>query len=212
MQSQLRDVEQRVKSYWFADGLAELIGGAAFLIIGSYFLLVELNSQAWWVGVLQAAFILIFLGAVYGGRKLIATLKDRYVYPRTGYIEYRVDKKSAGLRRVLAGITGVVVAAILVIFAPVEGRIDWVVALTSLVVGAVLMFGQARSAGHERFMILGLASVLLGMLLAVSGWPNGIALGLYYGGIGLASMVSGALVFQRFLRENPVRSEGSDGL
>lgn len=210
MQPQWRDVERSIKAYWFEDGLAELIAGALFLIIGLYFVLVEVSAQARWGGLLQAAFIVIVLGAGFAGRALIMRLKDQYVYPRTGFVEYRLDGRALRWRRVIAGLTAALVAAILIVFLPIGGWVDWVVALTSLVVGAVLI-GQARSAGHTGFFILGIASLLLGILLPIIGFLNGFALGLYYGSLGLAFIVSGAIAFQRFLHENPVRLQDHDG-
>ena len=37
MQSNFSEVEQRVKRYWFKDGLGELVGGGMILLIGLYF-------------------------------------------------------------------------------------------------------------------------------------------------------------------------------
>lgn len=211
MQFQLRDLEQRVKSYWFADGLAEISGGAAFLIIGFYFAFTELSLDAWWGGILQAAFVLVLLGTLFAGRVLIGSLKQRYVYPRTGFVEYKVDPKTLNARRLVAGVTAAAVAAILITFAPLEGGIDWVVALTGAVVGAVLFFGQARRAGLEHFAILGFVSVLMGFLLSISAWPDGYAIGSYYGGMGICFIISGTLAFRRFLRENPAPVEENHG-
>jgi len=33
MQSNLSDVEERVKRYWYTDGIGELIGGGMFILL-----------------------------------------------------------------------------------------------------------------------------------------------------------------------------------
>ncbi len=208
MQAQMKDVEKRVKGYWFNDGVAELIGGAVFVMLGIYFAATEmLGSSSLWGGILQVGFILILLGLLWGGRRLIAKIKNEFVYPRTGFVKYRVDQQQVNQRRIGAAVVAAVVAVIIVVLLPLEGPINWVAGLTGLLVGGVLIFGQARNAGIERFLYLGFLSLLLGVLASMVSWANGFALGLYYAGMGSAFMVSGAWIFWHFLRQYPISQE-----
>lgn len=211
MQSQMQQVERRVKGYWFHDGIGEMIGGAVFLVIGLYFALTELLGASSPVGgMLQAGFIVILLGLIYAGRVVIRRLKERYVFPRTGYLEYRVDNTHIRRRRIGAALTAAVIAVAVMTLLPFAGPINWVAAITGFVAGAILILVQARNTGIQRFFYLGLASILLGSAGAISGWPDAYGLCFYYAAMGLCFVLSGAFVFNRFLRDNPAQVEGHD--
>ncbi|MFN2298177.1 MAG: hypothetical protein ACK2UB_04960 [Anaerolineales bacterium] len=89
MEQQIDAAVKRGRAYWFADGFSELILGAFFLLLGSAVLLRV------WAG--QGAFLEGFATtaidfAVLKGVALLAAflaiwwLKDRFTYPRTGYV------------------------------------------------------------------------------------------------------------------------------
>jgi hypothetical protein len=206
MQAQFQRVERAVKGYWFNDGIAEMIGGAVFILIGIYFSLGEMLGSSSLLGSLfQMAFLLVFLGLIYGGRVLIKLMKEKYTLPRSGYLEYRVDKTHVNQRRIAAGLLAAIMALVLIVFLPLGGRVNWVVALSGLIIGSVFFLGQARTTGIQRFSFLGLISVGFGIGFAVSHLPDGFALGFFYSASGLIFLISGLLVFLRFLKENPVR-------
>jgi hypothetical protein len=59
----------------------------------------------------------------------------------------------------------------------------------------------------KRFYILSAAAVLYGVVLSVSGLPNGYNLGLFYGLMSLSFAISGGLTLKRYLDENPLPTE-----
>ena len=51
MQSNVSNVEQRVKRYWYTDGIGELIGGGMFILLGFYFAAQQyLGENSLWGG------------------------------------------------------------------------------------------------------------------------------------------------------------------
>lgn len=89
MERQIDSAVKRGRAYWFADGFSELILGVFFLLLGSAVLLLV------WAG--QGAFLEGFTTtavefAILKGVALLAAflalwwLKDRFTYPRTGYV------------------------------------------------------------------------------------------------------------------------------
>src|SRR6266508_3231018 len=103
METKLSDVEQRVKSYWYTDGIGELAGGGLILLIGLYF-----AGQEWLpegsVGrtLLESSLALLLIGGAAVTRWLVNALKARLTYPRTGYVEYQASQKNTSSRRLLA--------------------------------------------------------------------------------------------------------------
>lgn len=212
MENNLSDVEQRVKRYWYTDGIGELIGGGMFVLLGMYFALQEVLGQNSMVGgILQASFALLIIGGVFVGRWLINTLKTRLTYPRTGYVEYQINERGMRWRRILPVILGFVIAALTAAFVRLFQSFDSVVAVTGLIVSVILVVVQAKSSGLARFYVLGAASFVLGFGLSLSGLPEGYSLGLFYGLMGVCFFISGGLTLRHYLKANPMPAETENG-
>lgn len=213
MDNNFHNIEQRVQRYWYTDGIGELIGGGMFILLGIYFAAQQyLGENSTAGGLLQAGLIFFLLGGMVLGRWLIKALKARLTYPRTGYVEYQVDEHNRNRRRITVAFVAGLVAAFSIVFA---GRIvsflDMTLALTGILVGAILIFLQGRRSGLERFYVLGGMSIVLGIALALSGLPDGYGLGLFYGLMGVCFLISGGLTLRLYLEENPLPVEGQNG-
>ena len=212
MKNEISQVEQRVKRYWYTDGIGELIGGGMFVLLGMYFALQEVLGQNSMVGgILQASLVLLMIGGTFISRRLVTTLKTRLTYPRTGYVEYQVDERGTRGRRILAVILAFVVSGLTIAFARLFQFFDSIVAVTGVIVALILVVLRAKSSGLTRFYVLGAASLVLGFALSLSGLPNGYSLGLFYGLMGVCSLISGGLTLRRYLQENPMPAETENG-
>jgi hypothetical protein len=209
MQSNLSDVEQRVKRYWYTDGIGELIGGGMFILLGIFFAAQQyFGENSTLGGLLQAGLVIFLIGGMFIGRWLIKELKARLTYPRTGYVEYHVDQHNINRRRIIAGVVALLVAALTMIFArQVPSFLNITLALTGIVVGLILIFAQGRGSGLERFYLLGGISFVLGLILAFSRLPEGYSLGLFYSLMGVCFIISGGLTLRRYLQQNPMPME-----
>lgn len=210
MHQNLSDVEQRVKRYWYTDGIGELMGGAMFLLLGVYFSTQQYFGDQSLVGViLQTSFALILIGGMIIGRRLINTLKTRLTYPRTGYVEYPTTEKHAMWRRIFAFAIAMGVAMFSIVITRRIDAIDSMVAVTGVLVAIILLVKQGWSWGIPRFYVLSAVSLVLGVLLSISGFPRGYNLGAFYGLMGTAFAVSGSLTLRHYLKENPLPTEDS---
>ena len=212
MKTDVSDVERRVNRYWYTDGLGELIGGSMFLVLGLYFAIQDyLGPDSTLSGILQASLALILIGGAFVSRRLINSLKTRLTYPRTGYVEYRDNKKAAGSKRVLTFVLAFTIAALSMAFVAIFKSFDSMVAVTGFIVGMILVLLRAKSSGLMRFYFLAALSAILGLAISTSGLSNGYALGLYYALIGICFLVSGGLTLAHYLDENPLPAESSSG-
>jgi len=208
MKDETSQIERRVNRYWYSDGIGELIGGGVFFLLAAYFALQQfLGEQSFVGGLLQAGLILALIGVMYIGRRVVNTLKARITYPRTGYVEYRADARNANLRRVLALLTGMAVAALSVFVANRFNMIDGMVAVTGVLVAIIFMVKQGWISRLGRFFYLSAVSLVSGGILSVSGFPRGYNLGLFYALMGVALALSGGLTLKNYLRENPFPAE-----
>ena len=208
MQSNLSDIEQRVKRYWYTDGIGELIGGGMFILLGIYFALQEwLGPNSIVSGILQASLILVMIGGMFISRRLINALKTRLTYPRTGYVEYQVDERSMKFRRIWGMLLALAISSLTMVLVRLFHFFDSIVAVTGVGVGLILTILRTKASGLARFYVFAVVSVILGLTLAFSGLPNGYSLGLFYGLMGTSFMLSGGWMLQRYLHENPLPAE-----
>ncbi len=211
MQTNFSDVEQRVKRYWYIDGIGELIGGGLFLLLGLYFSAQQYFGDQSVIGViLQSGFALILIGGALVGRRLINALKTRLTYPRTGYVEYSTSGKNAVPRRMIAVVIAMAVAIFSIVITRKIDAIDAMVAVTGVLVAVILVAKQGWSTGVPRFYVLSAVSVILGIVLSVRGLPRGYDLGTFYGLMGTAFAISGSLTLRRYLKENPLPAENQN--
>lgn len=207
MDNNFHDVEQRLKRYWYTDGIGELICGGMFLLLGVYFSLQQYFGDGSLAGaILQSSLVIFLIAAVFWGRRLINLLKTRFTYPRTGYVEYHTTEKNT-LWRIFTVAIAMAVAMFSVVIARKFDAIDSTVALTGVLVSVILLVNQVWSARVPRFYILSTASLVLGIVLSISGLPAGYNLGMFYGLMGIAFAISGGLTLQRYLRKNPLSAD-----
>lgn len=205
------EIEQRVKRYWYMDGIGELMGGGMCFLLGLYFPAQQyFGEQSFIGGLLQAGFVVILIGGVFLSRRLVNVLKSRLTYPRTGYVEYRENNRNAIFMRVLAAVVAATVAVVSIFVARRFATIDAMAAVTGVLMAVILIVKQGWSSGVGRFYFLSAASLVFGGVLSVSGFSRGYNLGLFYGLMGIAFAVSGGLTLNRYLRDNPLPAEAAN--
>lgn len=211
MKDQFSSIARRTHRWKFAAGTTELMLGGIFFWAGLALLLPR--TPTFYLG-------LFMIGIVLSGF-LVEYLQRRYIYPRIGYIEYRVRPRK-GIWRLflvlacsLVGIGGLV---FLNHFAPdVLLHPAWVApALASLVGIALILYAFLVKQG--RFLLLGLISIALGLLLSPFGLGNVLTsdtfsivkLGFYFLTMGVCSFFSGVCTLRAFLRRTPLPTELPD--
>jgi hypothetical protein len=209
MKDNFSDVEGRVRRYWFTDGIGELLGGGLFMLLGLYFAAQQfVGDQSPLGAILQTSFFVLVIGGVFVGRWAIQQLKARLTYPRTGYVEYRMDDKKNMRRRIFAFALAMGVAMSGIFIARNITVIDSMTAWTGLLVAVILFFNQKWAYGVSRFSVMAGAALILGIALSVSGLERGYNLGLFYGVMGIVFVISGGLTLRHYLHENPMPVEG----
>ena len=151
--------------------------------------------------------LLVFVGGAFGVRWLVNTLKSRLTYPRTGYVEYRVNEKNVKMRRYIVIAVALVIAIASIRLADFIRGLESIVLVTGVLVGVIFIALRGKSSGLKRFYVLGGLAIVLGIALAYSGLPQVYTLSLFYGLLGIAILISGGLVLRRYLAENSPQLE-----
>ena len=206
MEEKMSNVERHVKRYWYTDGIGELAGGAAFLLLGLYFAGLEwFPSNTFVRTLLDSSLVILMIGGGYAVHWLVNALKTRLTYPRTGFVEYGTERKGSWLGSLLTGAIAFGAAMLLVILAKLTSPFNWLPSFTGLVLGATLMILSVRENGLRRFYLLGGLCIVLGLALSFS--KSSYSLSMLYGLIGVAAIISGGVTLMIYLRKNPMPVE-----
>ena len=204
----VKQVEQRVKRYWYTDGIAELASGGMFILLGVYFAAQGILGEGSLISIiLQISLMLVMIGGAFGVRWVVNTLKARLTYPRTGYVEYRVNEKEVRVRRYVVAGVAMVIAVVSILLVDHIRNLDSMVLISGLLVGIIFIALRGKSSGLKRFYVLGGLAIALGIILSFSGLSQVYNLGLFYGLLGIVILISGGLVLRHYLAENPPQAE-----
>jgi len=193
---------RRTHHYFYEDGLVETGVGLIFLVSGAviYSWVLVRGHHGWQIATALGMPLLILAGT-FLVRVMISQLKERLVYPRTGFVSYRQEKKGFGR---WVGVIGALLVALFILLAPpswpqmpaVEGL------LLALILGYLGYRGNV-----VRFYFLALAVVVVGVLTSALASDDLIGSALTFGGLGVLMMGSGIIRFLAYLQANPQTGE-----
>ena len=199
---------QKTRQYWHIDGLAELVAGGIFLFLGAYFFaLSALPPNSLLNTLLQAGFALIFIGSLLLGKRLVATLKARLTFPRTGFVAYRPPTNRS--RWISAGLAFLMATLVVALMATAPASLAWMPAITGLIVGGAWLIFASRL-GLPRFFLLAIASLVFGIGLSLTGLGDILGLAIYYALMSLTLLLSGGLTLRSYLKQAPAPQEEPD--
>lgn len=159
----LDKITLRSKQYWFDDGLVELLVGGLFAILAGFFWWqMATNAGGLVMGIAMAiAMPLIILVGAFGMGWLLRTLKERLIYPRTGYVTYARPQKNQRRRSRLLGLFfGLFFATLITQF-----RLEaWLPVLMGSALGLYFFVLGYRMA-LLRFQLLAIWSIAAGVML-----------------------------------------------
>ncbi|HMD71832.1 MAG TPA: hypothetical protein VKF41_10840 [Bryobacteraceae bacterium] len=189
------------------DGLPEIAMGLTFLFVGALSLAQVLLPRGS-AGFKTAVFGLAFLAPVLciGAPQAVKWVRRRYLIERVGYVESKpLGRKGMGMMIGLAFVVATVMSlalfAAVTRFSPAVTRFShpdrWVLAGTGLLGGAL----AALCGKLPRFVVGGVLMAVAGILTAFSGVSLQIGFAMLFGFTGLLALVSGGVVFFRFIRQ-----------
>jgi intracellular septation protein A len=229
LQSPVLRAEQRSWSYWFDDGLPNLVAGVACLLIGFGMLAAQARPRKPLVIVFGAIAFVLYGVVLIRMKQVIEWLKARITYPRTGYAAppyFTQDMDTLPLDLTVLTLNGadakkawntgrlhedrnrragLVVGLTLMGLAAawfIESR--WICLAAGILVGLAIWLGTRK---HERASwIEVVAFPFAGMYSLIFRTGKVDRLAVFVVGGGLALVLTGGLRLFQYLRRNPVPS------
>jgi hypothetical protein len=197
--------ERRTVQYWFEDGIWEMGIGAMNLLCALYFLIETIipPRTLWRVLWGVTAIPVFFLGAKFMARA-VRSSKEKWTYPRAGFISYRRQNDLKRSRRFSwrGAILGCAYGAAFNFLREISDFSAYLV-LLALSSGLVLLYIAANTS-ETRFFLLSAVIIGAGLFLAYVRVEFFIQLGIFFAIEGVALVVSGRTTFGQFVSHNPI--------
>ena len=193
------DAKTIARNVWqdsMRDGLMEMLLGAYFLLTG-----IVIYAD------LSALFI-IFMAFFPA---LAKKMKERFTYPRIGYVKFPDQDNNPG-KRILAALLAAVIAGGMVVILAQEGEktqtlYKWISLLPALIIVAAFSF-TGQKTGFVHHYAMAAFALLAGVIVPFVDLPRKMdTIALYLFVAGSVFFVWGAAIFLHFLRTYPIRSE-----
>jgi MFS family permease len=212
MSEQIDGIIRRTRGYWYSDGFVEIAIGGLFALIGG---LLFVQSRILPGSILMVAFAvgvpLLIIGGSLLSKQVVRSLKEHITYPRTGYVAYE-KKRDTGRRRWIVPAFALLLALayVLVDVFTSDTQVDLsrfgVAFTTGLIAGAAFAY-VGYTVGVARFYVLGVLAAALGVAASLAGLGDVLGTAVLFVGLGLAQVISGALVLALYLRRNQQAQE-----
>jgi MFS family permease len=209
MNSLSKDLTRTLR-YWYIDGLSEIAGGLVVLLLGLTDLLAALVTRLpYWNWILGIGQPLLIFGAALLTRNLLPKIKEKVTYPRTGYVEYRKRTPSQKLRRILLPfLVAFLISALLGVFNQLIPDRYWPLLLAACMGLAITYLGIWLDL--RRFYLEGFFCLVLGAALSWANLSDQWAAAYIFSGLGLMWVISGFIVFIRYLRSTAACEQGAE--
>lgn len=207
-QINIDEIMRNTRRYWFVDGLVEIMGGGILILVAiGYGFIDKIASETWRMlamGLLVPAFI---IAVSLFAKKGIARFKQRFTYPRTGYLTFkRQHSGGARARRiVLTILVAVTVSAVLAAFSSLIPE-RWIPAFFALFL-SIYTWYLGYYNGVARFNIIAAVTLAAGLFIVwlnLSGMLQVISM---LAATGLIWVISGVLAFFSYMKQTKPLAE-----
>lgn len=202
MNNTIESTIQRTRQYWYKDGFVEMNAGLTFILLSA------INGISAWASPSMGTAIFVAIGyplvillAIFGGRVWVKSLKEKYTYPRTGYVEYIKPERSSRVKRMVTAMFMAIVVSIVTMVLSRGLDPYWIVLGTGLLVAVFISF-MAFQIPLNRFYVLAVWVGLVSFIAAGLPISEDLRMGFLLAGCGLGCLIGGVSALLRYLREN----------
>ncbi|MBU1049015.1 hypothetical protein KKG90_03210 [Candidatus Bipolaricaulota bacterium] len=201
--NEIERTQQRTRSYWFSDGIAELVGGIAMALVG--FLMVA--SERTGVDMLATMALLAMILLFPASAQLVRLMKDRITHTRTGYVKYPRPTMSKRRKIIILSLLISVASAVFVALWGGEYTLDGGVGKVFFVgAGTGMAVAFAVRAVRLRLPRLFASAVVLAAMTTASGFADfGFVegMGLLLAVLGSTSVITGGVTLAIYISRHP---------
>lgn len=204
-QKDLQKIEKRTTSYWFEDGVFDIVVGFGLALLGlSYFAVEALQPVSWLASVAGLLQVILLMIVFFLLNRVVVKIKEQIVYPRTGEVKYQKRPGSERFKRALrSAVLSFLFAAAFSIFA-LAPKMHQVL---PAIVGGLFAFSfllLGLKVAVMRYYFIGVGVFVAGLLVSLL--PTGFInqTGLMFLAIGLIMVLAGGVGLWIYIKNNPI--------
>ncbi len=198
----------RARSFWYRDGLIDIVIGIASLLQNGFSLVIHFgNHESRWYWPVILTYLLLFFAFSARAPRIMAAVRERIAYPRTGYAEPGESRRTLGNTIVVLSI----IAIFALLLATRYGHFDtgrWIQEMP--VVGGLLyvVVGMyvAIHYGMLRYLLMGLFSIVLAVAINIE-CPSWLGTEIWLMGVSCAFLFAGGITVWNFVRTTPLSAD-----
>lgn len=196
MHDPLKDTQRLIQRTHLNDGLPELLIGFELFFLGTAYWMKSSLPDTWPMRIVDCVLALAFVALCLGSASVIKWVRIRLLMERTGFVQMKRDRNK--LRRFFLAFAACAVA-IAIVGSVTHGlrRDHWILVVLGILFGTAQIF----LAWMPRFFVNGILTLATGIVLGLSAVSIEFGLALFFSFVGLLSMISGLIVFARFLHK-----------
>lgn len=205
---EINETIKRTKRYWYVDGFAEIAVGILLMILMLFNQAVSLVNQQ----IAQIILRVIALPAliILGGRaisRIVSRLKEKYTYPRTGYVSYQPKDRSQRWKRVLrSGIAGLLAGTATSLIIGNISQVYQYLFVALLICLAYVYVGYVI--GLNRFYMNATVTLAMAAALILLDVSQNTFFQVFFFGQGLIWVISGSITLCNYLQATQPPLEG----
>ncbi len=204
-ETDLKEIERRTVRYWFEDGIYQMAIGVFEIVLGVFcWLFTKIPADLAWRAAwfLCAGPIIVVSGRLFLGK--IKPLKEKFTYPRAGFVAYQKRERGKfGLSTpglILGLIGGLAFSLGRAILEP-TGLLG--LPLIAGAFGAGISIWLTAKTGLWRYLGTTGICLIAGAGLSLARMAEMAALGAFWAILGFFGILLGGSAFLRFLRRHP---------
>lgn len=203
MNEKFVDVQKKAIQYWFIDGLAEMAAGLVGIFLAVLFgVWHQVFTWRWSLPViLVAAFVVSF-----GLRLIIQRIKARTTYPRTGYVSPFSGFESKWSIVILIIFSLILLGLNYYLSTRGSQALLWSPGLAGLIFTVIFVWTGVMTK-LKRFFILGIISLILGLILVLLKLDYFQGVSVLAGIVGLVLLVQGYQVRKIYLNQRTLTDD-----
>lgn len=196
----VKEMERRVFQSMSENGLLEMSAGFYLLVLGVLFLE-------------EPKLVAFSVFALFIIKPVVTKIQNRYIHPRIGYVKLRENDSSVGKGIALGSAFFIVILvgsliALNITLGSDQGRTIWFRWFLPILASVMFAFGPywlGSTYGLKRGYFMAFFIPAIGIIIALLGKTTGYtSLGIVFLTAALPSIISGVIMFNRFLSQNPV--------
>lgn len=208
MSDPLLEARIRSQGYWYRDGLTEICVGIIMLLQNGLTLVMHFgNPKSPWYWPLILIYLLVFLVFAARAPRIMAAMRERITYPRSGFVEPGESVRK--LSRAIVAPTILAMFGLLLTLRYAHWDPDrWIQGMPvvgGLFFGVLGMYVAVRH-GVLRYLLVGLFSIVLGLAINIE-YPTWFGAEIWLVGVGSALLCAGGVTVWNFVRTTPLAAD-----